>query len=34
LVRESSAVSKGETLKTQLARGSVTSTVIHTEDGI
>jgi exodeoxyribonuclease VII large subunit len=34
LVHESSAVTTGETLKTRLARGTVTSTVVHTEDGI
>jgi exodeoxyribonuclease VII large subunit len=34
LVRESSGVSQGETLKTRLARGIVTSTVTHREDGI
>jgi exodeoxyribonuclease VII large subunit len=34
LVRESSGVTKGETLMTRLARGTVTSTVTHTEDGI
>ncbi|HEX6495710.1 MAG TPA: exodeoxyribonuclease VII large subunit [Acidobacteriaceae bacterium] len=34
LVRESSGVVSGETLRTRLARGSVTSTVTHTEDGI
>jgi exodeoxyribonuclease VII large subunit len=34
LVRESSAVTTGETLMTRLARGTVTSTVVHTEDGI
>jgi exodeoxyribonuclease VII large subunit len=34
LLRESSAVTTGETLKTRLARGTVMSTVVHTEDGI
>jgi exodeoxyribonuclease VII large subunit len=34
LVRESYAVTTGDTLKTRLARGTVTSTVVHTEDGI
>jgi exodeoxyribonuclease VII large subunit len=34
LVRETSAVSVGETIKTQLARGKVTSTVLNTEDEI
>jgi exodeoxyribonuclease VII large subunit len=34
LVRESSAVIKDEILKTRLARGTVTSTVVHTEDEI
>jgi exodeoxyribonuclease VII large subunit len=34
LVREASTVATGETLKTRLARSTVTSTVIHTEDKI
>jgi exodeoxyribonuclease VII large subunit len=34
LVRESSGVIRGEKLTTRLARGTVTSTVTHTEDGI
>jgi exodeoxyribonuclease VII large subunit len=34
LVRKSSGVTQGETLTTRLARGKVTSTVTHTEDGI
>jgi exodeoxyribonuclease VII large subunit len=32
LVHEASVVATGETLKTRLARGTVTSTVVHTED--
>jgi exonuclease VII large subunit len=32
LVRESSDVSPGQTLRTRLARTTVTSTVVHTED--
>jgi exodeoxyribonuclease VII large subunit len=34
LVRESSGVAKGESLTTRLARGTVVSTVTHTENGI
>jgi exodeoxyribonuclease VII large subunit len=34
LVRASSAVAEGKILKTRLARGTVTSTVVHTEDKI
>jgi exodeoxyribonuclease VII large subunit len=34
LVREASAIATGEILKTRLARGTVTSTVVHTEDKI
>ncbi|MFL6427523.1 MAG: exodeoxyribonuclease VII large subunit [Acidobacteriaceae bacterium] len=34
VVRESSGVISGETLRTRLARGTVTSTVTRTEDGI
>lgn len=34
LVRETSAVTIGETIKTRLARGTVTSAVLHTEDKI
>ncbi|HEY3991066.1 MAG TPA: exodeoxyribonuclease VII large subunit [Acidobacteriaceae bacterium] len=34
LVRASSVVAEGELLKTRFARGSVTSRVVHTEDGI
>jgi hypothetical protein len=33
-LRESSAVSPGQTLKTRLRRGTVTSTAVGTEDGI
>lgn len=34
LMREASAVATGETLKTRLARGTVMSTVVHTENKI
>ena len=34
LVHEASTVASGEILKTRLARGMVTSTVLHTEDKI
>ena len=34
LLRESSAVNPGQTLKTRLRRGTVTSTAVHIEDGI
>jgi exodeoxyribonuclease VII large subunit len=34
LLRESSGVNPGQTLKTRLRRGTVTSTAVHTEDGI
>ncbi len=34
LLRESSGVKPGQTLKTRLRRGTVTSTAVHTKDGI
>ena len=34
LLRESSAVKPGQTLQTRLRRGTVTSTAVHSEDGI
>jgi exodeoxyribonuclease VII large subunit len=34
LVRDSAAVAEGDTLRTRVARGAISSTVVHTEDKI